>query len=93
MQKRVLNSVDAMRINEYIYLALKQLGDNSVQINEKKGEEMKTDEQYANDAVRVEKICQARERHGKPFAHEAGSEWKPRAIPVLTEWMQSRGVK
>ncbi len=52
-----------------------------------------TAEQYALDAVREEKILQARERHGKPFAHEAGSEWKPRAIPVLTEWMQSRGVK
>ena len=54
---------------------------------------MKTDEQYALDAVREEKILQARERHGKPFAHEQGSEWKPRAIPVLTEWMQSRGAK
>ena len=54
---------------------------------------MKTDEQYANDAVREEKILQARERHGTPFAHEVGSGWKPRAIPVLTEWMQSRGAK
>ena len=52
---------------------------------------MKTDEQYALDAVREEKILQARERHGKPFAHEAGSEWKPRAIPVLTDWLQKKG--
>jgi len=47
-----------------------------------------TAEQYALDAVREEKLLEARERHGKPFAHESGSEWKPRAIPVLTEWMQ-----
>ena len=52
---------------------------------------MKTEEQYALDAVREEKLLEARERHGKPFAHEAGSEWKPRAIPVLTAWMQSHG--
>jgi hypothetical protein len=52
---------------------------------------MKTEEQHILDAVREEKICQARERHGKPFAHEAGSQWKPRAIPVLTEWMQQQG--
>jgi len=49
-----------------------------------------TAEQYALDAVREEKILQARERHGKPFAHEAGSEWVPRAVPVLTEWLQSQ---
>jgi len=47
-----------------------------------------TAEQYAINAVREEKLLEARERHGKPFAHESGSEWKPRAIPVLTEWMQ-----
>jgi hypothetical protein len=54
---------------------------------------MKTGQKYALNAVREKKICLARERHGKPFAHESGSEWKPRAIPVLTEWMQSRGAK
>ena len=52
---------------------------------------MKTEEQHILDAVREEKLLEARERHGKPFAHEAGSEWKPRAIPVLTEWMQQQG--
>ena len=52
-----------------------------------------TAEQYAINAVREEKLLEARERHGKPFAHEVGSGWKPRAIPVLTEWMQSRGAK
>tara|TARA_R110000822_G_scaffold30001_2_gene87799 strand:- start:95 stop:265 length:171 start_codon:yes stop_codon:yes gene_type:complete len=52
---------------------------------------MKTDEQYALDAVREEKLLEARERHGKPFAHEQGSTWVPRAVPVLTSWMQSHG--
>ena len=52
---------------------------------------MKTDEQYANDAVREEKLLEARERHGKPFAHEQGSTWVPRAVPVLLEWLQQQG--
>ena len=52
---------------------------------------MKTDEQYALDAVREEKLLEARERHGKPFAHEAGSTWVPRAVPLLIAWMQQRG--
>ena len=52
---------------------------------------MKTEEQNILDAVREEKICQARERHGKPFAHEIGSKWVPRAVPVLTEWLQHQG--
>jgi hypothetical protein len=43
------------------------------------------------EAVRQEKLCQARERHGKPFAYEAGSNWKPRQVPLLTEWLQGRG--
>lgn len=33
----------------------------------------------------------ARQRFGRPFAHEPGTRWKPRATPVLTEWMQQRG--
>lgn len=52
---------------------------------------MKTDEQYALDAVREEKLLEARERHGKPFAHEKNSEWVPRAVPVLTDWLQKKG--
>jgi hypothetical protein len=54
-----------------------------------------TAEQYAINAVREEKLLEARERHGKPFAHEQGSTWVPRAVPVLTEWLQhqGRGVK
>jgi len=52
---------------------------------------MKTDEQHVLDAVRAEKVLMARERHGKPFAYEAGSNWKPRQVPLLTEWLQSRG--
>ena len=49
-----------------------------------------TAEKYALDAVREEKILQARERHGKPFAHEKNSDWVPRAVPVLIEWLQSQ---
>ena len=49
---------------------------------------MKTEEQPMLDAVREKKICLARERHGKPFAHEQGSTWVPREVPVLTEWLQ-----
>jgi hypothetical protein len=52
---------------------------------------MKTAQKYALDAVREKKICLARERHGKPFAHEQGSKWVPMAVPVLTAWMQSLG--
>ena len=51
---------------------------------------MKTEEQYANAAVREEKLLEARERHGKPFAHEKNSDWVPRAVPVLLEWLQSQ---
>ncbi len=52
---------------------------------------IKTDAQHVLDAVRAEKVLMARERHGKPFAYETGSGWKPRSVPLLTEWMQSRG--
>ena len=50
-----------------------------------------TAEQYAINAVREEKLLEARERHGKPFAHEKNSEWVPRAVPVLTDWLQKKG--
>ena len=53
--------------------------------------QMKTDQQNVLDAVRAEKVLMARERHGKPFAYETGSGWKPRQVPLLTEWLQSRG--
>ena len=36
------------------------------------------------------KVQLARQRHGKPFAFEKGSGWAPRAVPVLTEWLQSQ---
>lgn len=38
-----------------------------------------------------ERVQQARERFGQPFAHEPGATWTPRKVPVLTEWMQRRG--
>ena len=33
----------------------------------------------------------ARQRHGKPFAHEPGSTWKQHDTPLLLKWLQSRG--
>lgn len=33
----------------------------------------------------------AREKFGKPFAIESGSTWKPKAVPILTAWLQTRG--
>lgn len=35
----------------------------------------------------------AREKHGRPFASELGSEYKPHEVPVLTRWMQAGGAK
>lgn len=39
------------------------------------------------------KLASARAKFGRPFAHEPGGHefWKPRAIPLLTEWLQTRG--
>ncbi len=36
------------------------------------------------------KVDLARRRHGKPFAFESGSSWKPREVPLLTEWLSQR---
>lgn len=36
-------------------------------------------------------VLKARERHGKPFSFERGSDWRPHDTPVLTAWLQSRG--
>ena len=36
------------------------------------------------------KVDIARQRHGKPFAHEPGSTWKAHETPVLTQFLQSR---
>ena len=44
-----------------------------------------------NDVKIVNKVSIARQRHGKPFAYESGSTWKPRSVPLLTEWLQGRG--
>ena len=44
-----------------------------------------------SDDKSVNKVTIARQRHGKPFAYESGSNWKPRSVPLLTEWLQSRG--
>ena len=36
------------------------------------------------------RVEEARRRFGRPFAHEAGNNWGPKTVPLLTEWMQSR---
>lgn len=36
-----------------------------------------------------EKIDQARVRFGRPFAHEEGSDWKPRNVPFLTQYFRN----
>ena len=48
-------------------------------------------EEIMRETARVEKLMQARQRHGKPFAFESGATWKPRQVPFLTEWLQGRG--
>lgn len=37
-----------------------------------------------------ERIAKARERFGRPFAHEHGATWRPRETPLLAEWMAGR---
>ena len=37
-----------------------------------------------------ERIAQARERHGKDFAADSRSTFKPRATRLLTEWAADR---
>lgn len=36
------------------------------------------------------RVTEARKRHGKPFAFEAGTTWEPREVPFLTEWLSQR---
>lgn len=35
-----------------------------------------------------DKLLQARERFGRPFAHEEGSSWKPTNVPFLTRYFR-----
>jgi hypothetical protein len=48
----------------------------------------------ANVPVRINavdsKIDNARRRFGRPFAHESGTNRKPRETPLLAEWMAGR---
>lgn len=48
-------------------------------------------------AIKVEAresaVDAARRRHGKPFAHETGTTFKPRSTRLLTEWMATRVKK
>lgn len=35
-------------------------------------------------------VAEARQKHGKPFAHEKDSTFKLRETPLLTEWLSMR---
>jgi len=48
------------------------------------------DEYQAPTCDHKKRVDQAREIFGRPFAFEQGTTWKPRSVPLLTEWMQTR---
>jgi len=50
------------------------------------------DGQPVQVGIAASAIDRARQRHGKPFAHEQGSDFRPHEIPVLTRWMQNGGA-
>lgn len=37
--------------------------------------------------VHRQKLEAARKRFGRPFAHQPGTDWKPRTTPVLLDWL------
>jgi len=56
------------------------------------GREIVHDQQTGNYSLRhMQKLEEARRKFGQPFVHEPGATWKPRATPVLLEWMQNGG--
>ena len=56
------------------------------------GMEIEHDQATGNYSLRhMQKLEEARKRFGQPFVHEPGATWKPRATPVLIEWMQKGG--
>lgn len=50
------------------------------------GQQQRKPDQHMSDAV-----LKAKQRHGKAFSFEKGSDWRPHDVPVLTAWLQSRG--
>lgn len=45
-----------------------------------------------NEPIPETPMQRARRRHGKPFAHEPGSDYKARPAPyVLESWLRGRG--
>lgn len=54
--------------------------------------------EFENEAIKAgakaqdasKRVAEARKRHGKPFAWETGSAWKPRETPLLQEWLSQR---
>lgn len=45
----------------------------------------------ADLAKPITKVEKARQRFGQKFSFEPGSTWKPNQVPVLTQWLQTRG--
>jgi hypothetical protein len=43
--------------------------------------------------MHADKLARARERFGRPFAIERGSDWKPRTQRYLTEWLAGRATE
>ena len=52
---------------------------------------MNTPEERKPDPHMSDAVLKAKERHGKLFSFERGSDWRPHDVPVLTQWLQSRG--
>ena len=44
-------------------------------------------------ASRAFTVGQARLRHGKAFAADAGSTWKPATVPLLSRWLARQHLK
>ena len=42
------------------------------------------------DRPMSEAVKKAKERHGRKFSWEEGSDWKPHPVHLLTQWLQTR---
>lgn len=52
-----------------------------------------TPAQPATHASRAFTVGFARARHGKMFAADPGSDWKPSKVPLLTRWLAQQHLK
>ena len=42
------------------------------------------------DQQRRDQVARARERFGRPFAYEPGTDWRPHTERVLSQWLAQR---